>query len=183
MKTLATGRIGRVIYAHLEPEEDLYEAILATAERENIRTGLVLDITGGLSKVRLSMPIESGPVDSAPGIIELEGLTEAMGSGVIGQTIDSWSSDKSGIANVAGQPYAHVHMSVTTAGQTHTGHLIHGCHIRSVHPISHFTMVLAEVEGVNLEFRVTEETTDNYPQGIPIHHLEQLEALRAAEDR
>lgn len=174
MKSIATGSIGRIIYAHLEPEEDLYQAILDIAETEKINAGLVLDITGGLSRVRLSMPIEAGPVESAPGVIELEGLTEAMGSGIIGRTIDSWSSEKSGIENVAGQPYAHVHMSVTTAGQTHTGHLIHGCKVRSVHPNSHFTIVLAEVEGVNLEFRSSEETASDYPHGIPFHRLEQL---------
>ena len=174
MKTVAVGKLGRIVYAHLEPEEDLYEAILRIAEEQNIQTGLVMDITGGLSRVRLSMPVEGGPVESAPGIIEFEGLTEAMGHGIIGRTVDSWSSEKSGIENVAGRTYAHVHISVTSAGRTHTGHLIEGCKVRSVHPISHFTIVLAEVEGVDLEFRCSEETAADYPRGIPIHRLEQL---------
>jgi len=62
----------------------------------------------------------------------------------------------------------------TKAGKTYMGHLIKGCIVRSLHQKSHFTIVLARMEGVLLNFRVSRETTDRYPNGIPIHDLVQI---------
>jgi predicted DNA-binding protein with PD1-like motif len=171
METIARGTLSKVVYAHLSPGEDLYRAILDVAEQEGIKTGLVLSITGGLAKVRLSMPMEAESVESPPGILELDGTAEASGHGLIGQTLDSWSSPRSGIENVEGQPYLHVHVTATVAGHTYCGHLIDGCIVRSMHEKSHFTIALAAVEGVQLNFRVSQETMDTYPQGIPYHEV------------
>lgn len=171
MDIKVSGRLGKVVYVQLEPNEDLYEAVLATAEEEGIRTGLVMDITGGLAKWRLSMPVEASDVASTPGVKSMEGLTEASGQGILGWAVDSYISEDSGVHIEAGRPFAHVHMSVTTAGETWLGHLIPGCEIRSVHPTSHFAIVIAEVEGVQLNFRMSEDSRPNYPDGVPIYEL------------
>jgi len=169
--TIAHARLGRVIYAQLSPGEDLYEAIKEVVRREKIKTGLVLSITGGLSKVRMSMPVKQESVESTPGLIELSGTAEASGHGLIGQTMDSWASPSSGIFNQAGEPYVHVHLTVTVAGKTYCGHLIEGCVVRSLVEKSHFTIALAEVEGAVLNFCVNRTTTAAYPSGIPYHEL------------
>lgn len=174
MQKIATGKIGRIIYAQFSPGEDLYLGLLDVIQQERIQTGLVLDITGGLSKIRLSAPSKKEDVAAAPGFIEQEGSTEVSGHGIVGLTKETYISTKSGIVNNVGEPYIHVHVAVCCAGQMHVGHLIDGCIVRSVYEKSHFTVVIAEVEGVELNFRVSEETTANYPNGIPYHELLQL---------
>jgi predicted DNA-binding protein with PD1-like motif len=143
-------------------------------ERENIRSGIVLNIVGGLRKARLSMPVNATDVDAQPGVIELEGMIEAQGVGTIGYTVDTYDSEKkSGILYKAGTPNLHIHMTVTHAGKTYMGHLLNGCIVRSLHDKSHFTIVLAKTPGALLNFKVSKETTSQYPLGIPIHDLVQ----------
>lgn len=170
-EVVARGKLTDVVYAQLKPEEDLYLALLDIARQEGIETGLVLDITGALSRVRLSLPLKTGEAGQLPGVIELEGMFEASGHGIIGRTLDTYDGGASGIINRQGEPYIHVHLTVTQADKTYCGHLIDGCRVRSVHPKSHFTVVLARVEGVELNFRVSEERTPTYPRGIPYHEL------------
>ena len=162
-----------IIYAQLSPGADLYQSLLELVRRENIRTGLVIDITGGLSNVRLSLPVKETSVDAAPGMIELSGTAEASGHGIIGQTLETFISSGSGIDNIKGEPYVHVHLSVQLAGKTLCGHLIDGCLIRSVHEKSHFTIAVMRTEGALINFRVTKEVTSAYPKGIPYHELVQ----------
>lgn len=50
----AAGRLKEVIYAHFEPNEDLMKGIKQVVVERKIETGLVLSITGGLVKARLS---------------------------------------------------------------------------------------------------------------------------------
>lgn len=171
---IAKASMGEVIWAQLEPDADLYLEIMNICRRENIRSGVILNIVGGLRCARLSMPITATDAETPPGIIELEGMMECSGVGTIGITRDTYdSSQVSGIIYNEGEPNLHIHLTVTHAGKTYMGHLIEGCLVRSVHPISHFTIVLAKTEGALLNFRVSEEKTEKYPMGIPIHDLVQ----------
>ena len=113
-------------------------------------------------------------MDAPPGVMEFEGMMECSGVGTIGKTRDTYDSEKvSGIVYREGEPNLHIHLTVTHAGKTYMGHLIEGCLVRSVHPISHFTIVLARTPGALLNFRVSKEKTEKYPMGVPIHDLVQ----------
>lgn len=160
-----------IIYAQLSQGADLYQSLLELVRKENIKTGLVIDITGGLSKVRLSLPVKETSVEATPGIIELSGTAEASGHGIIGQTLETYDSPSSGITNNKGEPYVHVHLSIQQADRTLCGHLIDGCMIRSLHKKSHFTIAVMRTEGALINFRVSKETTTAYPKGIPYHEL------------
>lgn len=169
---IAKARMGEVIWAQLDPNGDVYDEIMEICRRENIRSGVVLNIVGGLRKARLSMPISATDAETPPGVLELEGMMEAQGIGTIGQTVDTYDSEgTSGILYEAGTPNLHIHMTVTHGGKSYMGHLIKGCTVRSLHPKSHFTIVLAKTEGALLNFKVSEERTEKYPKGIPIHEL------------
>jgi predicted DNA-binding protein with PD1-like motif len=174
MRTV-TGRMGRVIYAHLSPGEDVYEAVLAIARVEKISTGLILDITGGASQLRLTLPKAARSSEEGnrpPEVIEVKGLAEVMGSGIIGQVEDDFVSADGHVRYVKGDPYAHIHVSATAAdGNTYTGHLVEGTLVRSVIPESHFTIAVAEVEGVELSLLVESRALDDYPSGVPYHRL------------
>jgi len=165
--------MGKIVYAHLEPGEDLYQALMEVVETEDIKTGLVMDITGGLTEVRLSMPTHGYLRHKhVPGVIEMDGLSEVSGHGIIGRGMADWSFPFGGIENVKDKPYLHVHLSVTAQGVSHTGHLIDGCRVMGNpdEAPSHFTVVLAEVDGVNLEFHATEKT-ERYRHGLAYHKL------------
>jgi predicted DNA-binding protein with PD1-like motif len=175
MRKLATGRLGRVIYAHLAPGEDVYKAVIEIARDEQISTGLVLDITGGASQLRLTLPKaprEAGEGNRPPEVIEVQGLAEVMGSGIIGQVQEDFTSKDGHVHYAKGDPYAHIHVSATASdGKTYTGHLVEGTLVRSVIPESHFTIALAEVEGVQLDLMVKSSASDDYPSGVPYHRL------------
>ena len=112
---------------------------------------------------------------SQPGVMDFDGMMECSGVGTIGQSLDTYDSEgKSGIVYRAGEPNLHIHLTVTLAGKTYMGHLIEGCIVRSLHKQSHFTIVLAKTEGALLNFRVSKETTATYPNGLPIHDLQQV---------
>lgn len=173
---VARARVTDVIYAQLSPDADLYNEIMELCRRENIKTGMVLNIVGGLRKARLSMPVRATAVDAPPGVREWEGgVMECSGVGIIGQSLDTYDSEgTSGIIYRAGEPNLHIHLTVTVAGETYMGHLIEGCIVRSLHKQSHFTIVLAKTEGAQLNFRVSKERTEKYPKGLPIHDLQQV---------
>jgi predicted DNA-binding protein with PD1-like motif len=172
---IAHAKVTDVIYAQLSHDGDLYKEIMEIARRENIKTGLVLNIVGGLKKARLSMPVQATANEAPPGVQEFEGLMECSGIGTIGQNIETYDSEgTSGILYNAGEPNLHIHLTITVAGKTYMGHLIEGCLIRSLHPKSHFTIVLAKTEGALLNFKVSREKTEKYPKGIPIHDLQQV---------
>ena len=170
---IAKAQLREVIWAQLDADGDLYDEIMEIARREKIESGVVLNIVGGLRKARLSMPVSETDPDSPPGVMEFAGMMECSGFGTIGRTIDTYDSEAtSGIYYEAGTPNLHIHLTITQAGKTYMGHLIRGCQVRSVHPKSHFTIVLARTEGAVLNVRVSRETTAKYPKGIPIHDLQ-----------
>tara|TARA_R110002020_G_scaffold459632_1_gene677725 strand:+ start:7676 stop:8206 length:531 start_codon:yes stop_codon:yes gene_type:complete len=171
---IAKAQMGDVIWAQLDPDADLYDEIIEICRREDIRSGVVLNIVGGLRKARLSLPIEAASFEAQPGILELEGMMEAQGIGTIGFTVDTYdSSAKSGIVYHAGEPNLHIHITITHEGKSYMGHLLQGCIVRSLHPRSHFTIVLAKTPGALLKFRVSDEKNSTYPDGMPIHDLVQ----------
>jgi predicted DNA-binding protein with PD1-like motif len=171
MHTVVSAQLGRIVYAHLEPEEDVLLAIQDVIEQEKLGTGIILAITGAVSRARLSCPVKAEAVDSSPGFIEFEGLSEVQGGGYFGRNVDSWSNDTSQISFEAGRPHIHCHMAVANAGTTYVGHLIEGCKVRSVHPQSHFVAVLAEAVGVDLTLHCSDSTTEAYPNGIPFYNV------------
>jgi predicted DNA-binding protein with PD1-like motif len=170
---IAKAKLCELYWAQLDADGDLYDEIMEICRRENIKSGIVLNIVGGLCKARISMPVSNTDPDAPPGVLELSGMMECSGFGTIGQTIDTYDSEKvSGIYYGAGETNLHIHLTVTQAGKTYMGHLIKGCQVRSLHKKSHFTIVLARTEGAMLNFRVSKETTAKYPLGIPIHDLQ-----------
>ncbi|MHB8393794.1 MAG: PCC domain-containing protein [Candidatus Dormibacteria bacterium] len=173
MQTIVTGKLERVVYAQLSPQEDVYRAIVELAAQERINNGLVLTITGGLEYIRLSMPGKGESNDMPPGIFESEGPAEATGQGYLGRTASTWISPRSQIAHHEGEAFMHVHMGVSIGGVAYVGHLIEGCKVRSLHPKSHFIVVLGEVKGVDLSFHNSGVVTENYPQGLPFYELAQ----------
>lgn len=171
---IAHAKTTDIIYAQLSQDGDLYNEIMEICRRENIKTGYVLNIVGGLKKARLSMPVQATDTNSQPGVMEFDGLMEAVGVGTIGQTLETYDSEgKSGIIYRKGEPNLHIHLTITVGGKTYMGHLIEGCIVRSLHKKSHFTIVIAKTEGALLNFTVSKETTAAYPKGLPIHDLQQ----------
>lgn len=171
MRTLATGRLGRVIFAHLEPGDDIYKAVLEIAQQERIAAGVILDMTGAASQLRLSLPTGATEAHRPPGMLEMTGLAEILGSGIIGHAAEDFVSADGHVQYRKGEPYLHLHVSATINGQTFTGHLIEGTLVRSVIPQSHFTMAIAEVEGVELSMLVDTNATGDYPAGVLYHEL------------
>lgn len=173
--TIAKARMGEIIWAQLDADGDLYDEIMEICRRENIRTGIVLNIVGGLRRARLSMPVNATDPEAPPGVLELEGMMECSGVGIIGRTVEGYDAERvTGIYYEADTTNLHIHLTVTQAGRTYMGHLIKGCVVRSLHPKSHFTIVLARTEGALFNFRVSKEVTEKYPNGIPLHELVQL---------
>ena len=142
-----TGKLSEVIYVRLDPKQDLLAAIKEAAREHNIKTGVVMDITGSLTKARIQrFPPNAGSEKVRIEVVDVEGPVEATGHGIIGMTQGS-----GGIGEYKdGEPYVHVHMVLTTAGETVCGHLMPGTFIRSHLDVSHFTIVLGKVEGVEL---------------------------------
>ncbi len=152
------GHMGRVIVTRLEPNEDLLIALGNIVKEHNIRSGVVLSITGGLNKAVIQHFIEG---QEQIGVIEISGPLEASGHGIVGW-VDAPGAGKApfGVGRyVDGEPYVHVHITLTSPHLTICGHLMPGTTIRSKHRVSHFTVMVAEVEGaaLNLKVDVTEE--------------------------
>jgi predicted DNA-binding protein with PD1-like motif len=171
MHSVVSGNIGKVVFAHLEPGEDVLLALIDVIEREQLSSGLIQTITGAVSEGRLSLPVRAEGVHESPGLIEFTGLSEVQGSGYFGWNRDTWFNEKSQIRFDEGRPHIHCHMAVSNAGTSYVGHLIEGCKVRSVYPVSHFVAVLAETPGIDLTLHCSEETNEQYPYGIPYYNL------------
>jgi predicted DNA-binding protein with PD1-like motif len=172
VQSTVVGQLGKIVYAQLAPGADLYTSIVDVCKAEQIETGLVLNITGALTKTRLSTPVKKDRVEAPPEFIELDGLAEATGTGYIGRTVDSWKSQVSQITLSAGDPFLHVHLVVSVGGETHCGHLIEGCLVRSLHPKSHFVVVIADTQGIDLSFHRDDDSgVETYPNGLPFYEL------------
>lgn len=150
------ARIPEIIVARLEPEEDLFKGIQQICRERNIKTGVILSITGALKRARL----ERFPATDANGVevqhtqlVEIEGPLEASGHGIIGEVYAPEFGDKPfGTGRyVHGEVYLHIHVVVTSANETICGHVVEGCPVWSKHAISHFTIMIAPLEGVALK--------------------------------
>src|SRR5690606_28682991 len=116
---IAKAQMGDIIWAQLDRDADLYQEIMEICRREDIRSGVVLNIVGGLRKARLSLPLTSTSAEAQPSILELEGMMEAQGVGTIGYSADTYDSEeKSGIVYHAGEPNLHIHLTITHEGKS-----------------------------------------------------------------
>ena len=161
-----SGKLSELIYVRLDKDQDLLEGIKQACRDHDIKTGVVIDITGGLTKARLQkFPNKVHSEKVRIGVIEMEGPLEATGHGIIGMTRGS-----GGIGEYKdGEPYVHVHMVVSSADETLCGHLMPGTFVRSHLGISHFTIILAKAEGVALA-AAFQETADG--KGRIYHDLQ-----------
>ena len=89
------------------------------------------------------MPVRPTAADSPPGVREWkDAIMECSGVGIIGQTLETFDGGDSGVVHRAGEPYLHIHVTITVGGGTFMGHLIEGCIVRSLTRQSHFTIAL-----------------------------------------
>ncbi len=166
--TEIVGRMGRVVIKRLEPNEDLLIAIRNIVRSSGMRAGVVLSVTGAVTKAVLQKFVRG---EKSIGLIELEGPMEVSGHGIVGWVAaPERGKQPFGTGRyIDGEPYVHVHLTVTTPEQTLCGHLMEGCTVRSNHPISHFTIMVAELEGVALRLKV-DESGEKKARGHGVYH-------------
>ncbi|WP_238015702.1 PPC domain-containing DNA-binding protein [Dactylosporangium sp. AC04546] len=174
-----TGTWGAPIVARLDPQADVLQAIRAVAKANDITSGVVFSIVGALDRAVLQT-FEEGASKSRA--VEIEGPVEAHGGGIIG-VVDA--PLRGGVpfgrggptrgdlpegygGYVHGESYVHLHMTVTVGDRTVSGHVMPGCIVRSHHPISHITVVIAPIVGVMLK-----HTTDGTPDAgqVGVYHV------------
>ena len=182
LTSVACGKMDAVIFARLEPHADLYRELKRLCKEHDIRAGVVMTITGALEKARLQLMDTSSVKTGTPRIVELMGPFEASGHGIIGRFREGNSG---GIFNgeEAGSAYLHVHLTVTLGcgedAMTYCGHLVEGCTVRSHHALSHFTIVLGKVAGVQLDLAVDREAVmPGYEDGLRYHALTEVPILK-----
>jgi predicted DNA-binding protein with PD1-like motif len=168
MTSEVVGRMGRVYMTRLGKNEDLLQAIYGVVRRSGMKAGVVLSITGALTHAVLQKFMKG---EKAIGVTEFDGDMEVSGHGIVGWvSAPERGKEPFGVGRyVNGEPYAHVHLTVTTADQTLCGHLMEGCRVRSNHAISHFTIMIAELEGAELRMR----SDPDHPGGL-YHELVEL---------
>lgn len=170
------GRLSEVYLVRLEPQDDVLRATQAAIRELGIKTGVILDITGSVTQARVQRFKRVGPWQEIPvEVVEVPGPLEASGHGIIGQTEGS-----GGVGGYRhGEPYIHCHVNLTSAEQTICGHLMEGTYVRSHHPKSHFTVVLAAIEGALLtKFMDVENPIEETPGKFRVsgyHKLEQTD--------
>ena len=169
MSTVAKARIGNIYLVQLEPDADLLLSIREAIRENNIETGVILDITGGLTRARVQKFKEVGPPLLGVHIVDIPGPMEVSGHGIIGLTRGSGGP----AGHKDGQPYVHCHITMTSGEQTLCGHLMEGSYVRSRPGKSHFTIVLAAFEGARLTLVVPPKAADG-PAANVYHELEQL---------
>lgn len=151
----AMGRAGRVVAAHFDPGEDLLDGLREVLREHGMRTGYVPTITGQLSRARVRR-FGAGPSAERPTeVVDLEGPLEVTGSGIFGivEAPDLGDRPFTLSGNRHGQPYLHLHITVTSRTETISGHVAAGTLVNSFHPVSHFTVFLVEVTGMDLQLR------------------------------
>lgn len=155
MHALAVGQVGRVVAAHFEPGEDLLDGLREVLRAHRIRTGFVPTITGQLSRARVRRFGANPSAERPTEVVELDGPLEVSGSGIFGMVEAPELGDRpftlSG--NRHGEPYLHLHITVTSRHETISGHVAAGTLVNSFHPVSHFTVFLVEVTGIDLQLR------------------------------
>ena len=143
-------RFGRVVMTRLDPGADLMAAVKDVCRRQEIRAGVVLSITGSLEEAVVQ---KFAPGRHTVHSVRVPGPIEVSGHGILGRIHAPEQGDKpfSFSGYVHGDVYAHVHHTMTSATETICGHAMPGCLVRSHHPVSHFTIMVAEIEGVGLD--------------------------------
>jgi len=151
MAVTVSGKLSEIIFVRFQRGEDLRQGLLRAIKEKEIKTGVVISITGALEKATLQRFRKVGDPGVSTEIIEVPGPLEASGHGIIGQ-IESPALGKTpfgpGKDLVDGEPYLHVHITVTSAEQTVCGHLLDGSPVRSIEPVSHFIAILGRTDGV-----------------------------------
>jgi predicted DNA-binding protein with PD1-like motif len=150
MATTVSGKLTEIILARFDPHEDLRQGLMKIIKGNKMRSGMVLSVTGALEKAVLEHPSGVGPPTIPLKVIQVQGPMEVTGHGFFGE-VDAPAFGKNvfGLGDdfIHAEPYLHVHLVVTSAKETICGHLLDGCLVRANHPISHFTVVLARIEG------------------------------------
>ena len=167
MPTSLVGDVERVIVAHLEVGEDLLEAIETIARDNDIRSGVVLSITGALARARLQH-FKEGAIE----VVEVEGPLEASGHGIIGKVrAPQYGTTTIGVAPLVHDgPYVHVHMTVSSESETICGHLMPGSPVWARHAVSHFTIMVARFSGVAL-YMAASGDPERADRGFGLHHV------------
>lgn len=185
-RQMHSGKIEEVVYARLEPGEDLLRALWDICAQKDIKTGILLDATGSMQRVKV-MRYPHEPVKGLRGIdyVDIRGPLEVSAHGIIGM---GWVPDESvkpdpiwtragatgfGAAGFVGHgdPYFHVHITVSSSSQTVCGHLMEGSpidevvHNRRNDVPTHFSVAIAKVSG--LVMRATFEKNAYYHDIVP----------------
>ena len=53
MASTVSGKISEIIFAHFEPGEDLRQGLMAVIKERDIKSGVVLSVTGALERATL----------------------------------------------------------------------------------------------------------------------------------
>jgi predicted DNA-binding protein with PD1-like motif len=172
MTKSVVGAFGELIFARFDPKEDLIGSIKQLCKERNIRTGVILSLTGGVSEAQVSSFKEPArTTDRVTQLSEeqrrhtlqkvgvstehLKGPLSVTGTGVIGMEADD-------------EPYIHIHLVLTSAEGTTCGHVWEGTPVQSLAPFSHFTMVIARVVGAELRDLAADQ---GQFKGIPYHEI------------
>lgn len=170
-RQMLRGKIEEVIYARLEPGEDLLRGLWDICRLNDVKTGILLDATGAMEKVRMmKIATEHRKDNHGCEYIEVPGQLEVSAHGIIGM---GWVPDKSvtpppsisrsvydtgfGASGTVGHeaPYLHCHITVSSATQTICGHLLEGSPICYRAPggpdVGYFTVAIAKVSGALLK--------------------------------
>ncbi|PJG50352.1 hypothetical protein CVM73_36850 [Bradyrhizobium forestalis] len=186
---MLSGKFEEVIYARIEAGEDLLPALWDICKQNNVKTGILLNATGNLNKLRL-MRISNEPTKYNFGVdfVELAGPLQMTMTGIIGM---GWLPDESlrtpppeflrhyadtgfscGGFEGHEDPYFKVNITAMgVSGAAVCGHLLMGSPTGLVNwdgkadVPSHFTVAIAKVSGVIL--RATWDKNGYYHELIP----------------
>ena len=150
MSLTVSGKLSEIIFARLEPGEDLRRGLLAVIKEKDIKSGVILSITGALERATLQRFPRLGEGDVVIELVSVPGPLEVSGHGIIGQVeAPDYGDAPFGVGDdfVHGEPYLHVHLIVTSTNETICGHLMDGSPVRSSHLVSHFTVIIGRIEG------------------------------------
>lgn len=169
------GKLDTVIYARLAPGADIYRELKRICKEHDIRTGVVMTITGALEKARVQLLTTDIAETGSPLVLDIPGPVEVSGHGLIG-TMRQSNSGGLFEKEEEGSAYLHVHLTLTVGTgdnvKTVCGHMMEGCTVRAKHLISHFTIVIGKATGVALDLVMDREhILPGYPQGYRYHSL------------
>ena len=161
MASTVTGKLSEIIFARFEPREDLRQGLLGVIKEKGIKSGVILSIIGSLERATVQRARQVGepsiPQVYFSKLIEVPGPLEVSGHGIIGQVeAPAFGDAKIGLGDdfAHGEPYLHVHLTLTSAEETVCGHLMDGSPVRSVHDVSHFTVILGRIDGAMIKMFV-----------------------------